>query len=316
MFQSIIGETLSKSTINKAHRKINNKGAVSEDQIHVNKYRMGKLAKPEKTREKKNSEDEEIDFPSEEISPAMYRQKKMEERKRKLPSEDGSKMSQSCRKKIKFGNELINSTIKKKKAKQHDIPDNVEEDDVNDVREKLHPHKDVKYMEDCSYQYDDDDDSDYYPSSQDSQVSLLEMGIKRIQSVNNVEERRKENIETSCGVINKKEPKLEERRKEKMETTSTMINKQTPKQDKIILVPELMEEVMKSDDNSEELEGGIFWKEFQRKMLRCKNFPEIVQIVDSTKIPDISLQRKTTMQPHDRQDQIAQFLLLKMSMKI
>ena len=49
-------------------------------------------------------------------------------------------------------------------------------------------------MEDCSSQYDDDDDddSDYYPSSQDSQVSLLEMGIKRIQCVNNVEERRKE----------------------------------------------------------------------------------------------------------------------------
>ena len=66
---------------------------------------------------------------------------------------------------------------------------------------------------------------------------------------------------------------------------------------------------MESDDNSEELEGGIFWKEFQRKMLRCKNFAEIVQIVDSTKIPDISLQRKTTMQPHDRQDQISQFLL-------
>ena len=67
-----------------------------------------------------------------------------------------------------------------------------------------------------------------------------------------------------------------------------------------------MEEVTKSDDNSEELEGGIFWKEFQRKMLRCKNFTEIVQIVDSTKIPDIS---KTTMQPHDRQDQILQFQL-------
>ena len=168
---------------------------------------------------------------------------------------------------------MVNSTKKKKKAKQHDIPDDVEEDDDNDVREKLCPHKDVKYMEDCSYQYDDDDDdSDYYPSSQDSQVSLLEMKIKRIQSVNNVEERRKEKIETSCGVINKKEPKLEERRKEKMETTSTMINKQTPKEGKIILVPELMEEVMKSDDNSEELEGGIFWKEFQRKMLRCKNF--------------------------------------------
>ena len=76
---------------------------------------MGKLGKPEKTREKKNSEDEEIDFPSEEISPAMYRQKKMEETKRKLPSEDGSKMSQSFRKKIKFRDELVSSTKKKKR---------------------------------------------------------------------------------------------------------------------------------------------------------------------------------------------------------
>ena len=214
------------------------------------------------------------------------------------------------------------------------------------MKEKLRPHKYVKYTEDCSSQYDDDDDSDYYPSSQDSQVSLLEIGIRRIESVykeerrkeknetssgvNNkqepeVEERRKEELEvpstminkqkpeveqrtkekneTSYGVINKQEPKIEERRKEKIET-STMINKQTP-----IVVPELMEEVMKSDNNSEKLEGGIFWKEFQRKMLRCKNFAEIVQIVDSMKIPDISLQRKTTMQPHDREDRISQFLL-------
>ena len=161
----------------------------------------------------------------------MYRQKKMEERKRKLPSGDGSKMSQSCRKKIKFWDELVNSTKKKKKAKQHDIPDDVEEDNVNDVREKLHPHK-MSSTWKTSSQYDDDDnddDSDYYPSSQDSQVSLLEMGIKRIQSVNNIEKKRKEKIETSCGVINKKEPKLEERRKEKMETTSTMINKHQKK---------------------------------------------------------------------------------------
>ena len=158
-------------------------------------------------------------------------------------------------------------------------------------------------MEDCSSQYDDYD-SDYDSSSQDSQVSLLEMGIRRIESVYKVEERKKEKIETSSGVINKKEPEVEERRKEKLEISSTMINKQTP-----IVVPELMEEVMKSDKNSEELEGGIFWKEFQRKMLRCNNFTEIVQIVDSMKIPDIALQRKTTMQPQDRQDGISQFLL-------
>ena len=65
-----------------------------------------------------------------------------------------------------------------------------------------------------------------------------------------IEERRKEILETST-IINKQKPEVEERRKEKIET-STMINKQIP-----IVVPELMEEVMKSDDNSEELEGGM-----------------------------------------------------------
>ena len=123
-------------------------------------------------------------------------------------------------------------------------------------------------MEDCSSQYDDDD-SDYYPSSQDSQASLLEMGLRRIESVYKVEERKKENIETSSGVINKQEPEVEERRKEKLETSSMMINKQKPEVEERrkanmetsstminkktpIVVPELMEEVMKSDDNSGE----------------------------------------------------------------
>ena len=118
---------------------------------------------------------------------------------------------------------MIWSTLQKRKKgkehdihdevvqKQHDIPDDVEEDNVNDVKEKLHLHKYVKYIEDCSSQYDDDD-SDYYPSSQDSQVSLLEMGIRRIESVYK-EERRKEKNETSSGVINKQEPVVEERRK-------------------------------------------------------------------------------------------------------
>ena len=117
VFQSVIGETLSKSTINKAHRTINNKGAISDEQICVNKYRMGKLGKPENTREKRKSEDEEINFPSEEISLEMYRKEKMEERKRKLPPEDGSKTLQSCKKKIKFGDDLVNSAEKKKKGK-------------------------------------------------------------------------------------------------------------------------------------------------------------------------------------------------------
>ena len=111
-------------------------------------------------------------------------------------------------------------------------------------------------------------------------------------------------METLSRVINKQELKVGERRKEKVETSAKMINKQKPKVEEIAIA-----EVMESDVNSEELEGGIFWKEFQRKMLRCQNFADIAEIVDSTKIPDISLQRKTTMQPHDRKDRISQFLL-------
>ena len=84
---------------------------------------------------------------------------------------------------------------------------------------------------------------------------------------------------------------MEERRKEKMKTSSEMINKQKPKVEEIAGA-EFMEDMIESDDNSEELEGGIFWKEFQRKMIRFKNFTDIAKLVDSTKIPDISLQRK------------------------
>ena len=73
----------------------------------------------------KKSEDDGIDFPLEEISLAMYRKKKMEERKRKLPPEDGTKKAQSCRKKIKLGDDLDSSGKKKKDQKQHDIPDDV-----------------------------------------------------------------------------------------------------------------------------------------------------------------------------------------------
>ena len=60
---------------------------------------MGKLGKPEKATDKKKPEDDKIDFPLEEISPAMYRKKMMEERKRKMPLEDGTKKSHTCRKK-------------------------------------------------------------------------------------------------------------------------------------------------------------------------------------------------------------------------
>ena len=383
---------------------------------------MGKLGKPGKATDKKKPEDDEIDFPLEEISLAMYR-KKMEERKRKMPPEDGTKMSHTCRKKIKLENDLVSSGKKDKypnnnpdgvvnsgKKKNLDIPEEpAEHPNFNNLREKLRAHKVVQYLEDSSSQQDDTaDDSDYYPSSQASQDSLIQMGMKRIESIYKVEERRKEKMDTSSRVIKqepkveerrkekidtsprvikqepkveerrkekmdtssrvikqepkveerrkekmdtssrvikqepnmeerrkekmdtsskmikqepkveerrkekmdtsskmiKQEPKVEERRKEKMDTSSKMIKKQKPKVDEIA-VPEVME----SDDNSEELEGGIFWKELQTKMLRCKNFAKIAEIVDNTKLPDISLQRKTTMQPHDRKDRISQFLL-------
>ena len=135
VFQSVIGKTLRKPEINNAHRKINQNGTISDEQVHVNNYRMGQLRKPEKTRDKKKSEeDDEIDFPSEDISPAMYRIKKMEERKRKLSPEDGTMKSPSCKRKIKLGDDLVSS----RKKKKQDIPEECEELIFNNVREKLH----------------------------------------------------------------------------------------------------------------------------------------------------------------------------------
>ena len=112
---------------------------------------MGKLGKPEKATDKKKTEDDEIDFPLEEISLAMYRKKKMEERKRKMPPEDGTKKSHTCRKKIKLENDLVSSGKKDKyqnnnpdgvinsgKKKNLDIPEEPEEHpNFNNLREKL-----------------------------------------------------------------------------------------------------------------------------------------------------------------------------------
>ena len=50
-----------------------------------------------------------------------------------------------------------------------------------------------------------------------------------------------------------------------------------------------------SDDESEELEGGIFWKNFHRKISNCKDFRELSQIIHETEILRISLQRKMIM---------------------
>ena len=126
-----------------------------------------------------------------------------------------------------------------------------------------------------------------------------------------MEERKKEKMETLSRVINKQELKVGERRKEKVETSAKMINKQKPKVEEIAIA-----EVMESDVNSEELEGGIFWKEFQRKMLRCQNFADIAEIVDSTKIPDISLQRKLLCSHMIERIGFHNFCFLKMWMKI
>ena len=91
-------------------------------------------------------------------------------------------------KKIKLGNDLVRSEQKIKYQKQHDIPDDVvssgkknqdtpeelEEHNFNDVREKLHAHKVVQYIEGSSSQHDNTaDDSDYYPSSQSIKIVYL-----------------------------------------------------------------------------------------------------------------------------------------------
>ena len=125
----------------------------------------------------------------------------------------------------------VSSGKKKKYPKQHDIPDDVvssgkkknqdipeepEEPNFNSVREKLCALKVVQYVEDSSSQNDDTaDDNDYYPSNQASRDSLLQMGIKRIESVYKVEERRKEKMETSSRVINKKNQKWKKEEKKK-----------------------------------------------------------------------------------------------------
>ena len=126
-----------------------------------------------------------------------------------MPPEDGTKQWQSCRKKIKLVDDLVSSAKNKKYPKQHDIPNDVvhcgkrksedlpeePEEPIFNVREKLWAHKIVQYVEDSSSQHDDTaDDSDYYPSSQVSQDSLLEMGIKKIESINKVEERKNGDI--------------------------------------------------------------------------------------------------------------------------
>ena len=307
---------------------------------------MGKLGKPEKAAHKKISKDDEIDFPLEEISPAMYRKKKMEERKRKLPPEDGTNKSKSCRKKIKLiGDDLVRSEQKIKYQKQNDIPydigssgkkknqDTPEELVEYDVREKLYPYKVVQYIEDSSSQHDDTaNDSDYYPSSQASQDTLLEMGIKRIESVNKMEETRKEKLNTSKKVeeiqyreieMNYEKEGVNERRREKVKMSEYVeeichreVTKENEKEEDIdpmtgkTIFPLPDELNFESDDESEEFEGGIFWKNFHRKIFNCRDFDELSQLIDETEIPSICLQRKMKIGPQDQEDQIAKFLML------
>ena len=59
----------------------------------------------------------------------------------------------------------------------------------------------------------------------------------------------------------------------------------------------------KNDDESEELEGGIIWKNFHRKIFNCNNFRVLSQIIQKlTQIPRISLQRKMIIGPQDQED--------------
>ena len=74
-FHSVVGEALRKPKINHKHRKINKNGNLSEEQIRVNNYWIGKLGKPEKAAHKKISKDDEIDFPLEEIRKRWRKEK-------------------------------------------------------------------------------------------------------------------------------------------------------------------------------------------------------------------------------------------------
>ena len=108
------------------------------------------------------------------------------------------------------------------------------------------------------------------------------MGIKRIESINKVEKRRKGKIETSrevkeilnTEVENQKwiEEKVEERRKEKIKTSRDVKEIHHREVEVIDPMPEKRtcpvpdESDFESEDESEELEGGIFWKNFHRKV--------------------------------------------------
>ena len=116
----------------------------------------------------------------------------------------------------------------------------------------MHPHKVVQYIEDSSSQHDDTaDDSDYYPSSQASQDSLLQMGIKRIESIYKVEERRKEKMKPSKEVEEFHYTEVENIKEIEENGINPIPEKRT------CPVPDELN--FKGDDKSEELDGGIFW---------------------------------------------------------
>ena len=189
----------------------------------------------------------------------------------------------------------------------------------------MRAHKVVQYIEDSSSQHDDtDNDSNYYPSSQASQESFLQMGIKRIESINKVEKRIKGKIETSrevkeilnTEVENQKWiEEVEERRKEKIKTSRDVKEIHHREVEVIDPMPEKRtcpvpdESDFENEDESEELERGIFWKNFHRKICNCKDFNDLSQLIYETEIPRISLQRKMRMGPQDQEDGIATFLL-------
>ena len=80
------------------------------------------------------------------------------------------------KKKKKYPNQhdFPDDVVSSGKKKNQDIPEELEEPNFNNVREKLHAHKVVQYIEDSSGQHDDTADAgDYYLSSQASQDSLL-----------------------------------------------------------------------------------------------------------------------------------------------
>ena len=112
-----------------------------------------------------------------------------------------------------------------------------------------------------------------------------------------------------------KEEGVNQRRKEKMKMSKDVeeichreVTKKKEKDEGIdpmtgkTIFPLSDESNFKSDGESEESEGGIFWKSFHRKNFNCKDFDELSQFIDETEILRICIQRKIKIGSQDQDD--------------